>query len=106
MPRTQRPAGHDEKCPDGFSRAGWRRICSGGYIRLQHGRHYHDRLIQHVGQWVFAEIADCWGINADAWMDAPYTGEKLQLINEKDWTAQNPEASNAARRRRESRICN
>lgn len=109
MPLTQRPTGrnaHDTKCPDGFTCEGWRRISAGGYVRFQHGRHYHADFARHVGQWVFVVLDDPRGINVDAWLDAPYRGEKVKCANEKDWFADDPEAAARASRRRSDRACN
>lgn len=53
----------DEKLPDGFVRAGWRRVQQSGQVRFQGANRKSDRLLPYVGQFVFCEIVDMWGID-------------------------------------------
>lgn len=97
MPHAQRPTRsrygdywHDQKAPDGFTVNGWRKVHKGGYVRIVGGRHYHEKLADWVGLWVFVEIADGFAIDAYVWPDEPWKDgrTKLRCTNERDWKAQ------------------
>lgn len=78
---------HDQKAPDGFTVNGWRKVCRGGYVRFQQGKHFHPDLEKWAGMWVFVELADCWGINAIVWPDEPWKDHRTRVFcaNERDW---------------------
>lgn len=115
MPHTIRPTlgryaktWHDGKAPDGFTVNGWRRVTKAGYVRFCHGVHYHEKLAEWAGMWVFVELADCYGINVNIWPDQPWVDSKtiLYCANERDWFADDPDAASKLSRRRPSRVCN
>jgi len=98
MPHATRPsrrsrygerAWHDGKAPDGFTVNGWRQIHKGGYVRLVGSRHYHKQFAAWVGQWVFVELDDPYGVNVYAWPDEPWKDSRTMLActNENDWNA-------------------
>jgi hypothetical protein len=105
--RYERPW-HDGKAPDGFTINGWRRICAGGYVRFGKMKHYHAQFTGWVGQWVFVELDDCWGVNVNVWPDKPWVDTRalLACTNEQDWYADDPKAASIESRQRPKRVCN
>jgi len=54
---------HDEKLPDGFVRAGWRKVRKGGIVRFQGQNRRSERLLPYVGAFVFCQIEEMWGLD-------------------------------------------
>lgn len=61
-----RPKGYriDVKAPDGFLLGGWRKICSGGFVRFGKSRWRHPLMIGREGEYVFVHVDCCWGADA------------------------------------------
>ncbi|MBC3871763.1 hypothetical protein [Undibacterium oligocarboniphilum] len=87
MPFENRPNRHDQKCPDGFVCNGYRRINKGGYVRFSSDRHYHVELAKYVGEWVFVELDDPYGIHVNIWLNKPWQSgvRPLAAYNEREW---------------------
>jgi hypothetical protein len=63
---------HDGKAPDGFVVNGWRKIAKDGTVRFQQARRYHEILTRYPGCWVFVELVDGWGVEADFFLGQPW----------------------------------
>lgn len=82
MARDKRPHEYDQKCPDGFTCSGWRRVNKGGYVRFSHGQHYHSDLLPLFGKFVYVTLADMWGSKVDIWPENPFQhGTELRGAN-------------------------
>lgn len=65
-------------------------------MRFCQGKHYHEKFQDWVGQWVFVELDDCFGINVNVWPDVPWENWRtvLHCSNEAAWFKESPQAEN------------